>query len=79
MDVIKRLQNHNIKPSEQRIAIMNYLMEHYPSGCEYPVLKVTQYPMPRKLIIQMYDLCDELLVLEDGYPMVEELLAGYYR
>ncbi len=28
MDVVKRLQNHNIKPSVQRIAIMNYLMEH---------------------------------------------------
>lgn len=28
MDVIKRLQNHNIKPSVQRIAIMTYLMEH---------------------------------------------------
>lgn len=25
MDVVKRLQNHNIKPSVQRIAIMNYL------------------------------------------------------
>lgn len=29
MDVIERLQSHNIKPSVQRIAIMQYLMEHY--------------------------------------------------
>lgn len=28
MDVIARLQCHNIKPSLQRIAIMGYLMEH---------------------------------------------------
>lgn len=28
MDAIKRLQEHSIKPSLQRIAIMNYLMEH---------------------------------------------------
>ena len=28
MDVVERLQSHNIKPSVQRIAIMNYLMEH---------------------------------------------------
>lgn len=28
MDVVKRLQNHHIKPSVQRIAIMKYLMEH---------------------------------------------------
>ncbi|MGV8826844.1 MAG: thiamine pyrophosphate-dependent enzyme [Breznakibacter sp.] len=57
----------------------NYLMEHYPNGCDYPVLKLTQYPMPRKMIVELYNLCDELLVLEDGYPMVEELMAGYCR
>ena len=34
MDVIKRLQNHNITPSVQRIAIMNYLMEH----CTHPTV-----------------------------------------
>lgn len=34
MDVIKRLQNHNIKPSVQRIAIMTYLMEH----CTHPTV-----------------------------------------
>ena len=28
MDVIERLQEHHIKPSVQRIAIMSYLMEH---------------------------------------------------
>ncbi len=25
----------------------NYLMENYPDGCEYPVLKIGQYPLPR--------------------------------
>lgn len=29
MDVIERLQAHNIKPSMQRMAIMGYLMEHH--------------------------------------------------
>ena len=28
MDVVERLQTHNIKPSVQRMAIMTYLMEH---------------------------------------------------
>ncbi len=28
MDAIEQLQEHHIKPSVQRIAIMNYLMEH---------------------------------------------------
>ena len=26
----------------------NYLMENYPEGCEYPVLKIGQYPLPKK-------------------------------
>ena len=29
MDVIERLQSHSIKPSVQRIAIMQYLMDHH--------------------------------------------------
>ncbi len=29
MNVVERLQAHNIKPSVQRIAIMSYLMEHH--------------------------------------------------
>ncbi len=57
----------------------NYLMEHYPDGCEYPVMKLCQYPMPRQIIGKFEEECDELLVLEDGYPMIEELLSGYFR
>ena len=29
MDVIERLQSHSIKPSVQRIAIMQYLMDYH--------------------------------------------------
>ena len=31
----------------------NYLMENYPEGCEYPVLKVGQYPLPKKQLMQL--------------------------
>ncbi len=56
----------------------NYLMENYPDGkVPFPVLKIGQYPLPKKLIEKMADDCDEILVVEDGYPMVEELLKGY--
>ena len=43
----------------------------------HPVLKLGQYPMPRKMVEKMADECDQILVLEDGYPMIEELLKGY--
>ncbi|MGL5272949.1 MAG: thiamine pyrophosphate-dependent enzyme [Phocaeicola sp.] len=54
----------------------NYVMEHYPNGCPYPLLKVSQYPIPQDKIRQMAELCNELLVVEDGYPLVEELIGG---
>lgn len=55
----------------------NYLMENYPEGCEYPVLKIGQYPLPQKQLTQLVDSCDEILVLEDGQPFVERLIKGY--
>lgn len=57
----------------------NYLMEHYPAGtCPYPVVKISQYPLPEKMINRLEAECDELLVLEEGAPMVEELLKGFF-
>jgi indolepyruvate ferredoxin oxidoreductase alpha subunit len=55
----------------------NYLQENYPGGFENPVLKVCQYPLPKKQLLQLVEACEEILVLEDGYPVVEEQLKGY--
>lgn len=55
----------------------NYLMENYPEGCDHPVLKIGQYPLPEKQLRQMADECEEILVLEDGQPVVESQLKGY--
>ncbi|MDR3118808.1 MAG: indolepyruvate ferredoxin oxidoreductase [Mediterranea sp.] len=55
----------------------NYLMESYPEGCEHPVLKIGQYPLPKKQLLELVGSCDEILVLEDGQPFVEKQLKGY--
>jgi indolepyruvate ferredoxin oxidoreductase alpha subunit len=55
----------------------NYLQENYPGGFEHPVLKISQYPLPKKQLFQLTEACNEILVLEDGYPIVEEQLKGY--
>lgn len=56
----------------------NYLMENFADGkCPYPVVKVTQYPLPYTMINKLYDECDEILVLEDGQPFVEEQVKGF--
>jgi len=54
----------------------NYLMENY-EECEYPILKIGQYPLPRKQIQRIFSECNEILVLEEGMPLVEEMLKGF--
>lgn len=55
----------------------NYIMENYPEGCPFPIVKVTQYPLPKKYIYKLSQECNELIVLEEGYPIVEDQLKGY--
>ncbi len=56
----------------------NYLMENFPDRVvPYPVLKISQYPAPRKMIEKICKECDEVIVFEEGAPMIEELLRGY--
>ncbi len=55
----------------------NYLMENYVGEtCEYPVLKISQYPLPTELIRRMTEECESVMVLEEGQPFVEEQLRG---
>ena len=84
------LYNQYIKGSNPKRAIVttgiayNYLMETL-SGLQtpdsrkeaYTILKITQYPLPKALIDQMVaDGAEEILVMEEGQPVVEELLRG---
>lgn len=54
----------------------NYLKENFKDGCPYPVLKISQYPLPVNAVRKLAERCDALLVLEDGQPVVEEMLRG---
>ncbi len=54
----------------------NYLMENFDDGIEYPVLRIAQYPVPRKMIQRLYDECETIMVIEEGYPIIEEGLRG---
>ena len=56
----------------------NYLMEAIgEERHEASVLKITQYPVPKALVDQMVaDGAEEILVMEEGQPVVEELLRG---
>jgi indolepyruvate ferredoxin oxidoreductase alpha subunit len=56
----------------------NYLMENYPDGCPYPVLKISQYPFPRELALTLGAMVPTILVLEEGQPLVETMLRGVF-
>lgn len=56
----------------------NYLMENFNDGeIPYPVLKIGQYPLPKSLVMRIVDECESILVLEEGAPLVEEMLRGF--
>ena len=54
----------------------NYLMECFPNGCPFPVLKISQYPIPKKLIRRMTDDCELVLICEEGQPFIEDQVRG---
>jgi indolepyruvate ferredoxin oxidoreductase alpha subunit len=55
----------------------NYLFENFQDKeFPFPLLKIGQYPLPVSLIRHIYNECDKILVLEEGYPLLEELLRG---
>jgi len=54
----------------------NYLMECFPDGCPYPVLKISQYPIPKQLIRRMTDDCELVLIAEEGQPFIEDQVRG---
>src|SRR5690606_11681938 len=81
----KSVYNKLIKGKDNSLGILccgityNYLMEHYPENdCPYTLLKIGQYPLPKKLIKELENECEEILVIEDGYPLVEDQLTDYF-
>lgn len=58
----------------------NYLNENFiGEECPHSILKISQYPIPTKKLAELEASCDEVLVLEDGYPVVEEAIKGIFK
>lgn len=56
----------------------NYLVENFESHkVPFPVLKISQYPLPKEQIERIFDECIEILVIEEGYPFIEDKLRGF--
>jgi indolepyruvate ferredoxin oxidoreductase alpha subunit len=55
----------------------NYLMENFQEKQpDFPLLRITAYPVAKDVISDLVSRCEEILVLEEGYPFVEESIRG---
>lgn len=54
-----------------------YLMENFLEiDNNHPTLKINQYPLPKKQIKHLFQICEKILVIEEGYPVIEEYLRN---
>ena len=54
----------------------NYLKEAFPGGIPFPTVKISQYPLPTKMIGRLFDECESVMVIEEGQPLIEKKLRG---
>ena len=56
----------------------NYLMENFEEGgFKHPILKITAYPINEKMVENILSACDEVVVMEEGYPVIEEMINSF--
>jgi indolepyruvate ferredoxin oxidoreductase, alpha subunit len=74
-----------LNPRDRRLGIIaaglgiNYVMENFPAEAGRPsILKISTYPLPEALIRQLVEHVDTILVVEEGYPLIERSLRGMY-
>jgi indolepyruvate ferredoxin oxidoreductase, alpha subunit len=54
----------------------NYVREVLGERGDFSLLKITTYPLPVERIRALVDHCDELTIIEEGYPFIEKRLTG---
>ena len=54
----------------------NFLNKVAGKKTNVPIVKISQYPLPEDKIRELASVCDELIVFEDGQPVVENDIRG---
>ncbi|MFA6931373.1 MAG: thiamine pyrophosphate-dependent enzyme [Lentisphaeria bacterium] len=54
----------------------NYVQEAFAGKCPYPILKISQYPLPQEKLAKLLQDCQQIMVVEEGMPFVEQQLRG---
>lgn len=70
------------KEGDKRLGIVtngiayNYINEVFPESIPFPTVKISQYPLPAKMLDSLFNLCDNILIIEEGQPFIEKQLRG---
>ncbi len=48
------------------------------NGQEVPFLKISQYPLPKRLVRDLLNSCEKVMVVEEGQPFIEEQVRGVF-
>ena len=56
----------------------NYVREVFAAhpGTVCPLLKISQYPLPKELVRKLMSQCERVLIVEEGQPFIEEQVRG---
>ena len=60
----------------------NYVRESLPSlgeGSGVGLLKISQYPLPKRLVRELLDSCEKVMIVEEGQPFIEEQVRGVFE
>ena len=60
----------------------NYVRESIPSfgeGTGVGLLKISQYPLPKRLVRQLLANCEKVMIVEEGQPFIEEQVRGVFE
>lgn len=49
------------------------------AGFDYPLVKICRYPAPENMIQKLVSEVEEIIVLEEGAPVLEESLRGFFN
>jgi indolepyruvate ferredoxin oxidoreductase, alpha subunit len=55
----------------------NYFLSNFEEGEELPpYLGIGAYPLPKGLIRKLFEAVDEVVIIEEGYPVIEDAVRG---
>jgi len=85
-ELLKRAENSEYNELELRGKrgviscglVENYLRENLDENHDLSILSIRQYPIPAEKVRTLVEHVDELLILEDGYPLVENAVRGLF-